>query len=219
MKSKLPSIKSQTKICIICEGDEEYEFLEKLKSFGMWNAKYDIVLENADGNGNVPARYQDKYQNNSFDLVLIFCDTDRKSYEQYVDIKQKIDDFHGVKGAADMVLIYGNPCTMQIVIQHWKEIRLKSPAKKVKAVFGYLLNWGKRVLLQTNLNREIKMDDSLGGGFRIGHSYFCGRETCEDEWMKSVVYYDIIPMLQEYWFDDKQKVQRWENLLIGVFND
>ena len=31
--------------------------------------------------------------------------------------------------------------------------------------------------------------------------------------MKAVVYYDIIPMLQEYWFDDRQKVQHWENLL------
>lgn len=69
-----------------------------------------------------------------------------------------------------------------------------------------------------DLNREIKMDDSLGEGFRIGHSYFCGQETCTEEWMKSVVYYDIIPMLQEYWFDDKQKVQRWENNLSGVFN-
>ena len=70
-----------------------------------------------------------------------------------------------------------------------------------------------------DLNREIKMDDSLGEGFRIGHSYFCGQIVCTEEWMKSVVYYDIIPMLQEYWFDDKQKVQRWENNLIGVFND
>jgi 5-methylcytosine-specific restriction protein B len=70
-----------------------------------------------------------------------------------------------------------------------------------------------------DLNREIKMDDSLGEGFRIGHSYFCGQDDCTEEWMKSVVYYDIIPMLQEYWFDDKQKVQRWENLLSGVFND
>lgn len=70
-----------------------------------------------------------------------------------------------------------------------------------------------------DLNREIKADDSLGEGFRIGHSYFCGQTECTEEWMKSVVYYDIIPMLQEYWFDDKQKVQRWENLLIGVFND
>lgn len=70
-----------------------------------------------------------------------------------------------------------------------------------------------------DLNREINADDSLGAGFRIGHSYFCGQEECTEEWMKSVVYYDIIPMLQEYWFDDRQKVQRWENLLIGVFND
>lgn len=70
-----------------------------------------------------------------------------------------------------------------------------------------------------DLNRDIKADDSLGEGFRIGHSYFCGQTECTEEWMKSVVYYDIIPMLQEYWFDDKQKVQRWENLLSGVFND
>lgn len=70
-----------------------------------------------------------------------------------------------------------------------------------------------------DLNREIKADDSLGEGFRIGHSYFCGQTECTEEWMKSVVYYDIIPMLQEYWFDDKQKMQRWENLLSGVFND
>lgn len=70
-----------------------------------------------------------------------------------------------------------------------------------------------------DLNREINADDSLGPGFRIGHSYFCGQENCTEEWMKSVVYYDIIPLLQEYWFDDRQKVQQWENLLIGVFND
>lgn len=133
MKNKLPSVNNQTKICIICEGSEEYEYLERLKSLGVWDEKYDISLENAGGNGNVPARYQDKYQNGSYDLVLMFCDTDRKPYEQYVDIKRKIDDFHGVEGAADTVLMYGNPCTMQIVVQHWKEICLKSPAKKVNA--------------------------------------------------------------------------------------
>lgn len=133
MKNKLPSIKNQTKICIICEGNEEYEYLERLKTLEVWDEKYDISLENADGNGNVPARYQDKYQNGSYDLVLMFCDTDRKPYEQYMDIKRKIDDFHGVEGAADAVLMYGNPCTMQIVVQHWKEVCLKSPAKKVNA--------------------------------------------------------------------------------------
>lgn len=69
------------------------------------------------------------------------------------------------------------------------------------------------------LNEEISRDKSLGKGFCIGHSYFCGRtkETCTDEWMQSVVDYDILPMLSEYWFDDDAKVQRWDNILHGVF--
>lgn len=71
------------------------------------------------------------------------------------------------------------------------------------------------------LNKEIKKDDSLGEGFQIGHSYFCGqnRVSCTEEWMKFVVYHEIIPLLREYWFDDKETVQRWENNLSGVFND
>lgn len=69
------------------------------------------------------------------------------------------------------------------------------------------------------LNEEIRRDKSLGKGFCIGHSYFCGRtkENCTDEWMQSVVDYDILPMLSEYWFDDESKVQRWANKLHGVF--
>ena len=67
------------------------------------------------------------------------------------------------------------------------------------------------------LNQEIARDRSLGKGFCIGHSYFCGRDDCTDEWLLSVVDYDIIPMLNEYWFDDTDKVQRWDNILHGVF--
>ena len=67
------------------------------------------------------------------------------------------------------------------------------------------------------LNKEIAIDKSLGKGFCIGHSYFCGQSTCSDEWMHSIVDYDILPMLSEYWFDDNGKLQRWENLLRGVF--
>lgn len=69
------------------------------------------------------------------------------------------------------------------------------------------------------LNSEIASDRSLGRGFCIGHSYFCGRNelSCTDEWMQEVVDYDILPMLGEYWFDDHEKYQRWENILHGVF--
>lgn len=68
-----------------------------------------------------------------------------------------------------------------------------------------------------DLNHKIALDKSLGKGFCIGHSYFCGRDICTDEWMHSIVDYDILPMLSEYWFDDPNKLQRWENILQGVF--
>ena len=68
-----------------------------------------------------------------------------------------------------------------------------------------------------DLNREIALDKSLGKGFCIGHSYFCGRDVCTEEWLHSIVDYDILPMLSEYWFDDVGKLQRWENILQGVF--
>lgn len=79
--------------------------------------------------------------------------------------------------------------------------------------------FNRLIELIKELNYEIDTDDSLGTGFRIGHSYFCDQDSGTDEWMKEVVYYDIIPMLREYWFDDKEKLQRWEKKLTGVFHD
>ncbi len=68
-----------------------------------------------------------------------------------------------------------------------------------------------------DLNYKIARDNSLGKGFRIGHSYFCGQEVCTEEWLHSIVDYDIIPMLSEYWFDDDKTLKNWENILQGVF--
>ena len=133
MKSRLPSFVSKNKICMICEGDEEYDYLSRLNELGVWNEQYDVSLDNADGNGNIPARYQDRYQNGSFEIVLVFCDTEKKPYEQYEDIKRKINEFHGVDNVAEEILIYGNPCTMQIILEHWTDVRLRTPAKKINA--------------------------------------------------------------------------------------
>ncbi len=71
------------------------------------------------------------------------------------------------------------------------------------------------------LNKEISKDKSLGKGFMIGHSYFCGRGEgqCTTEWMRSVVEFDILPMLSEYWFDEPRSLQEWEKKLRGVFDD
>ncbi len=68
-----------------------------------------------------------------------------------------------------------------------------------------------------DLNREITADKTLGKSFSIGHSYFCGRKECTPQWLMSIVDYDILPMLSEYWFDDGDKYRKWENILHGVF--
>ena len=71
------------------------------------------------------------------------------------------------------------------------------------------------------LNREITTDASLGPGFRVGHSYFCLADpaACTTDWMRSVVEFDLLPTLAEYWFDAPDKLHRWEKNLRGVFND
>lgn len=75
------------------------------------------------------------------------------------------------------------------------------------------------VELIKELNRQIEADDSLGKGFEIGHSYLCTQNTITDEWLKAVVNYDILPMLQEYWFDNKQEVNKWSQKLNEIFHD
>lgn len=54
-----------------------------------------------------------------------------------------------------------------------------------------------------DLNKIIADDDSLGTGFCIGHSYLC--DLGDDYDLESIVEYDIIPMLREYWFDNDER--------------
>lgn len=63
------------------------------------------------------------------------------------------------------------------------------------------------------LNTDIKNDDSLGKDFCIGHSFFCFDDDIDDYLLKSVVDYEIIPLLNEYWFDESDKVEEWSYLL------
>ena len=63
------------------------------------------------------------------------------------------------------------------------------------------------------LNEEIAADDTLGRGFRIGHSFVCTEKEIDDSWLQSVVEYELCPLLEEYWFDEPDKVQRWQRRL------
>lgn len=71
------------------------------------------------------------------------------------------------------------------------------------------------------LNLEIEKDETnLGKGYRIGHSFFTPTSPVPDfhKWWQSVIRYEIMPLLEEYWIDDPKMVQQFritltENIL------
>jgi 5-methylcytosine-specific restriction enzyme B len=68
------------------------------------------------------------------------------------------------------------------------------------------------------LNEIIAADTkNLGPGYEIGHSYFCPRDgTAADEnWYRRVVQSEIVPLLQEYWFDDEKRVEQQRAALLS----
>lgn len=65
------------------------------------------------------------------------------------------------------------------------------------------------------LNKDIADDPALGHGFAIGHSFLTkptGSEA-DDAWLYSVVEDELIPLLEEYWFDEPAKAEEWGSKL------
>ena len=65
------------------------------------------------------------------------------------------------------------------------------------------------------LNKQIQEEGNLGKGFAIGHSYFCNINGVSDipKWYNRIIKNEIAPMLQEYWFDDRDKATKTANKL------
>lgn len=62
------------------------------------------------------------------------------------------------------------------------------------------------------LNTKIADEDNsgLGRGFCIGHSYFCVPPVAsqdDESWYKAIIKYEVAPLLDEYWWDDKAKAE------------
>jgi 5-methylcytosine-specific restriction protein B len=71
------------------------------------------------------------------------------------------------------------------------------------------------------LNQQIEEDRSLGSQYRIGHSYVTPREGDPEidgyQWFKEVARTEILPLLEEYWFDAPEKVRAVrDKLLMGL---
>ena len=61
----------------------------------------------------------------------------------------------------------------------------------------------------SELNQAIAEDESLGENYMIGHSYFCPNDpdlsSKNRDWYDGIIETEIIPLLKEYWFDDKDQ--------------
>ena len=66
------------------------------------------------------------------------------------------------------------------------------------------------------LNAAIANDDALGEGFCIGHSYFCNIQPDSQPDLSFIVEYEILPLISEYWFDDRPTVNKWADRLRGA---
>ena len=69
-----------------------------------------------------------------------------------------------------------------------------------------------------SLNERISADPNLGPQFRIGHSYVTPNPGIEDAraWFRQVAQTEIIPLLEEYWFDSAESARdAGEKLLEG----
>lgn len=71
------------------------------------------------------------------------------------------------------------------------------------------------------LNNTIRNDSSLGKGFEIGHSYFAPEDisVIDDAWVCNVIEYEIIPLIEEYWFDDDKKTADWTKALYQLIGE
>ena len=123
------TIKAQHRLCVICEGSEEFQYLKRLKELGVWSDIYSIKLINVGSIDNIAPRYQYEFSQIEYDFIFVFCDTETAPYEQFKRMKEKIDNLYQKGKASDKLVIFANPCTMQIVLSHFEKVRLRTNSK------------------------------------------------------------------------------------------
>ena len=135
--ANLPQISKKQKICIICEGLEDHSYINRLEELRVWKDVYDFVPINVKSASNIFPRYQNEYNNNSYSAILVFCDTDKAPYREYAQVKRKINVFHNKTSASSKVVIFANPCTMQIILSHFGDVMLTTQSKRANASLIY----------------------------------------------------------------------------------
>jgi MoxR-like ATPase len=74
--------------------------------------------------------------------------------------------------------------------------------------------------IMRELNAAIADDTAnLGPGFMLGHSYFCRERDSDEtpnEWLADIIDTELTPLLDEYWIEDPDSVDRWRAQLLEL---
>jgi hypothetical protein len=68
------------------------------------------------------------------------------------------------------------------------------------------------------INKEIETEDRLGRHFQLGHAYFM-RDNMNCNTLKRVWKYSVKPILEEYYFDNPEQIDKFKNFLDAICNE
>lgn len=186
-------------------------------------------LENAKRNGTVPQKYCiiiDEINRGNLSrifgelLMLIEPDKRSKEYGTYLTYNYNDELFYvpenlyiiGTMNTADRSLTMVDRALRRRFAfielepafenQKFKEYLLKKENLNEKIVNKIITKFIK-------LNKFI--EDTLGNNFLIGHSYFIGQDLNNKNFekvYKDIINYEIIPLLEEYYYDDNNKIEQ-----------
>jgi 5-methylcytosine-specific restriction protein B len=99
------------------------------------------------------------------------------------------------------------------------------PEFSSEAFRGFLADAGakselvKKIIARMKALNEVIAADTknLGFGYQIGHSYFCPSHGVkpDEDWYRRVIESEIVPLIEEYWFDNPQKVKEQQSALLS----
>ncbi len=122
-------LSTSIKILVICEGGEDYLYINHLISLNVFNPHLQICALDARGSSRIYEAYKKSVSSGEYDLVFIYCDTELSPYSDYKNNKRKINYLYYKRDVFSDITFFANPVTMQIMILHKTDILIPSNKK------------------------------------------------------------------------------------------
>ena len=163
-----------------------------------------------------------------FGVLLMLIESDKRGEEYSADLIYSGDSFSvpenlyiiGMMNTADRSLAMIDYALRRRFAFYTMKPAFDDPTFKSQYENVSCELFHKAISAVENLNKVILSDSSLGAGFEIGHSYFCKKpEEINDVMVKNIITYEIIPTIEEYWFDNADRLNTERQKLKALISD